>query len=160
MANWYKRAQCEEDLGLKRRFNGLVVNVENPAGTVRYGIGDDGHQWQTKMQYDYGFIRRVTGSDGEGLDVYIGPNEDAENVFVVHQVDPDSGEYDEDKVMLGFDSPEQAKQGYLVHYDRPDFFGKMSVLPFREFEQVIVSNKPCQTIVWKRKGKRLKAPKA
>ncbi len=33
------------------------------------------------------------------------------------QVEPDSGDFDEHKVLLGFNSLEEAKQGYLSNYE-------------------------------------------
>lgn len=152
----YKMSQVpEEDLGMIRDFAGLEVHVENPAGTERVGVGKDGKEWRTKMKYDYGFICSVKGTDGDALDVYLGPDQEAANVYIVHQVDPDSGEYDEDKCMLGMDNPARAKEEYLEHYDSPDFFGSMSVIPFEEFKK-LVENGDKEKINWKRKGKKVR----
>ncbi len=74
------------------------------------------------------------GKDKDHLDCYIGPNHEADTVYIVHQNDPVTGEYDEDKVMIGFDSEEEAKEAYLKQYDRPGFFGsidKMSIDTFK-----------------------------
>ena len=65
----------------------------------------------------------------------MGPDQEAEKAFIVHQVDPDSGDYDEDKVMLGFATEEDAKEAYLDHYDSPDFFGSMEVVDFEDFKK-------------------------
>lgn len=131
----------EEDLGMLRNFNGLRVNVENQAGTERVGIDPDGHEWRSEMKYDYGFIAFQEGEDGEGLDVYLGPNEEADNAYVVLQVDPyNDYEFDEVKVMLGFDDPESAKTAYLHHYDRSDFFGSMIEVPYTRFKDIVMSS--------------------
>jgi len=66
---------------------------------------------------------------------YIGPNPESEKVFVVHQNDPVTGKYDEDKVMLGFDSPKEAKEAYLKQYDRPGFFGWMDEASIEDFKE-------------------------
>ena len=66
---------------------------------------------------------------------YIGPNPESETAFVVHQNDPATGAYDEDKVMLGFDSEDEARKAYLSQYDRPGFLGdivKMDIDTFKE----------------------------
>lgn len=150
--NWYKRCKTEErELGMKRDFAGITVHVENPAGTTRMGIDPDGHEWRIEMKYDYGFIYCVKGADGDALDVYLGPDQEAKTAYIVHQVDPSSGDYDEDKVMLGFESPEEAKKAYLKHYDSKDFFGSMTEIPFSEFKQIVM-NGDRKKVNWKRRG--------
>lgn len=150
MTNWYKRAIEEKDLGFKREFNDLVVNIENPAGTDRVGVNKDGKEWRTKMKYDYGFIYAAKGADGEGIDVYLGPDEKAKQVFVVHQNKPDTGKYDEDKYMCGFNGQKEAKNAYLDHYESPKFFGSMTVISFDEFKDAIKSKKGGK-VKWKNK---------
>jgi len=146
----------EESLGMKRMFGDIVVNVENQAGTERVGIKPNGKEWRSKMNYDYGFINCIEGEDGEGLDVYLGPDQEAKEVYIVHQNDPETGEYDEDKVMLGFDNKEQAKKAYLANYDDPDFFGSITVMDFEEFERLATCDKPSvkERLPWNIKDKR------
>lgn len=156
--NWYrvKLAEIDEqDLGMMRDFAGLSVNVENPAGTDRVGVDPDGHEWRTKMKYDYGFVYNAEGTDGDSLDVYLGPNQDAEKAYVVHQVDPyDDHKYDEDKVMLGFDDLDSAKKAYLDHYDRIDFLGDVTEVDFEEFKKEVETGGRTK-INWKNKGKKV-----
>lgn len=45
-----------------------------------------------------------------------------------------TGKYDEDKVMLGFNSEQEAKQAYLKQYDRPGFFGNIDIVDFDVFK--------------------------
>jgi len=122
-------------------FRGLKISVETDKGSVREGTDKNGHNWSVKMKHPYGYIRMSEGADGEHVDCYVGPNEDAEKVYVIHQNDPDTGKYDEDKCMLGFDSPEEAKEAYLVHYDKPGFFGSMDEMTFEEFKEAVFSTK-------------------
>jgi hypothetical protein len=56
--------------------------------------------------------------DRDGVDVFVGDDLKSNLVFVIHQVDPVTGEYDEDKVMLGFSSEGAATTGYLANYER------------------------------------------
>jgi len=66
---------------------------------------------------------------------YVGPNPESEIVYIVNQNDPTTGEFDEQKVMLGFNSEKEAKAAYLKQYDRPGFFGdivKMDIDTFKE----------------------------
>lgn len=116
-------------------FQGIGITVENRAGSTRRGTDPDGHEWETKMVYPYGYVRLTDGVDGDEVDVYVGPHEESPFVYVIHQNDPDTGEYDEDKVMLGFLDPDSAKEAYLLHYDRPDFFGTMDVLSIETFKE-------------------------
>lgn len=152
--NWYKyctQTIDEDSLGMKREFAGFLINIENPAGTIRMGTDKKGKEWRIDMQYDYGFINRVKGEDGEGLDVYLGANEDAKNVYIVRQVVPDTGEYDEDKIMLGFDSEKEAKEAYLLHYSSEDFFGSMDTVTMSKFKKCI-ENDDLGDFAWKKKA--------
>jgi hypothetical protein len=138
-----------------RQFAGLRVMVENPAGSVRSGVSKSGKAWSVRMKHDYGFLPRATGADGEGLDVFLNATPcrcdgNHENVYVVHQNDPATGRYDEDKVMLGFHNPDEAKAAYLANYDRPDFFRSMTILPMATFRGMLTNGAP-GGVAWKRK---------
>lgn len=97
-------------------FQGLSVTIEWPKGSTRTGVDKDGKDWYRKMHADYGYVQdtRAKG-DGEDLDVYIGPNKEAPTAYVIDQL-KDDGSFDEPKVMLGFDSLEEARDNYLEHY--------------------------------------------
>lgn len=139
------------------RWRGLTIDVENRKGSTRRGVDADGHRWATKMRYDYGEIRRVRhagrtagqggalpaprGADDEKVDVYLGPDERSDRVFVVHQSDPATGRYDEDKVMLAFSSAAAARRAYLRQYDRPGFFGGMDELSIGEFRAFLLDRR-------------------
>lgn len=115
-------------------FQGLKIAIENKKGTYRCGVDPNGKPWKTFMHYSYGYIQLTEGPDGDAVDVYIGPNKQSEKVFVVHQVDPFAGyKYDEDKVMLGFDSRASAKRAYQGQYNRKDFFGTMEEWNIHDF---------------------------
>lgn len=119
-------------------WNGLKISIENKKGSIRRGVDKDGHQWATKMHFDYGYIRGSEGTDGDHVDCYLGDNMDAKKVYIVHQNDPVTHKYDEDKCMLGFDSLEDAKKAYLMQYDRPGFLGKIDTMDFDEFKEFIL----------------------
>jgi hypothetical protein len=123
------------------KFAGFNVSVENKRGSIRSGKDKDGHPWKTFMHFDYGYIRGTEGVDGDHVDVYIGPDEEASKVYIVHQNDPVTGKYDEDKVMMGFPSLHDAKAAYLQQYDRPGFLGKIDVMPIEEFREKVLSKK-------------------
>jgi hypothetical protein len=121
------------------QFAGFDVSIENKKGSIRSGTDQDGHVWHTVMHYDYGYIRGSVGVDGDQVDVYIGPDEAATTVYVVHQNDPVTGTYDEDKVMLGFSSLKEARSAYLKQYDRPGFLGTIDGIPLEEFREKVLS---------------------
>ena len=122
---WLKAKIAAYKLDAQMEFQGLPLDIEHSAGSIRRGKDKDGHEWATIFRYAYGYIRGTKGADGEGLDVFVGPNPNAEKAFVVHQQKPETGKFDEDKIMLGWDTAEEAKEAYLDHYDNPKFFGDM-----------------------------------
>ena len=102
----------------KVRLHGLDISIENPKGSTRKGKDQDGKEWSSEMKHHYGDIKGTTGADGDSIDVFIGDNPESQKVFVVDQVDPKTGNFDEVKVMMGFDDAETAKSGYLSNYDK------------------------------------------
>lgn len=118
-------------------FRGLPISIETPKGGYRhwYDPHADKHG-KTKMKYAYGYIRRTKGLDGDHVDVFVGPNEKAPNVYVVMtKKAPDFKELDEEKCMLGFDSEEAAVAAFKAHYDKPGFFHSVKAVPFAAFEK-------------------------
>ncbi len=102
----------------KVRLHGLDISIENPKGSTRKGKDQDGKEWSSEMKHHYGDIKGTTGADGDSIDVFIGDKPESQKVFVVDQIDPKTGEFDEVKVMMGFDDAEAAKSGYLSNYDK------------------------------------------
>ena len=140
MPGYTKTAELAEDgkheLQGRLKFQGLRVAVENKKGSVRSGTTPDGHKWRTVMKAPYGYLEvPAKGKDGEGIDVYVGPDKKAPTAFVVHQHKPDGTGHDEDKVMLGFRSLEEAKEMYLKHYDDPKFLGPISTVSVEELKK-------------------------
>jgi hypothetical protein len=118
----------------RMKVHGMDISIENKKGSTRSGTDKDGHDWSIKMNFDYGYIRGTVGKDKDHLDCYIGPNPESEKVFIVHQNDPMTGEYDEDKVMLGFGTLEEAKKAYLSQYDCPGFLGDIDAMDIEVFK--------------------------
>jgi len=138
-----RRIEKARKLHGRKRFAGFNISIENRKGSVRrwYDPGTKTHG-ETKMLWPYGYIRMTEGMDGDHVDVFLGPDEAAPNVYVVHQLKaPHFERYDEDKVMLGWRSAKAAKQAYLTHYDRPEFFGGMTTMPLEVFRKKVYSRK-------------------
>lgn len=93
-------------------WNGLGITIETAKGAMRRGKSATGKEWAVKLPAHYGYIKRTEGADGDHLDVYLGNDPDAKMVFVIDQVDADSRQFDEHKVMIGFSSREAAVNAY------------------------------------------------
>lgn len=92
-------------------IDGFNIAIENPVGSERSGKDASGKPWSVQMLAHYGYFTDSVGSDGDKLDVYVGPNPTSQKVFVIDQTKQD-GSFDETKTMFGFDSKEQAIAAY------------------------------------------------
>ena len=103
------------------KFGGYDYTIENPKGSYRSGVDENGKEWKQKMNDTYGYIRGKFGKDGDHLDMFINDKADLDSwngdVYVVDQVNPD-GTFDEHKVMYGYDSLDEAKKAYLSNYEK------------------------------------------
>lgn len=130
-------AKSDEPGGMPRRlrqWRELIVNVETDAGETReWKDPATGRSGRTTMLFPYGEVIGSVGADGDPVDVFLGPNENAPFAFIVHQRRLDTQTYDEDKVMLGFDTPLAAKHAFMAHYDNPLFFMGISMVPYTTF---------------------------
>lgn len=120
-------------------FRGLSIYIENPKGSVRHWETEEGESGKTKMFYPYGYIKKTEGTDGDEIDCFIGPDEEAEDVFVIaHML---GSEYDEDKVMLGFSDSDAARDAFLAHYQDASHLGKITKIRWEDFVAVIKHHK-------------------
>lgn len=131
--------QAQKDAGNykkgKVKIQGLDISVENPKGSQRKGIDSDGKPWSTTMNHHYGDIKKTSGADGDPIDVFIGESVNSEKVFVVDQNDVASGEFDEHKVMIGFDTIDDAKKAYLSNYNKGfSGFGEITETTMNDFK--------------------------
>lgn len=123
------------------RIDGLDITIENPRGSIRKGTDADGHEWQTEMHNDYGYIRGTKAVDDDHIDVFLSDNPTRGKVYVIDQVDPKTGEFDESKVMYGFDSEQDAREAYLSNYeDGWQGLGKITEVSKEEFKKWIDSS--------------------
>lgn len=103
-------------------FGGYDFVIENPEGSMRRGKDADGKEWEQKMNNTYGYILGKYGKDGDHLDMFINDGQDLDNwngkVYVVDQIDPKTGLFDEHKVMYGFNSEAEARDAYLSNYEK------------------------------------------
>ena len=99
------------------RLFGMELSIENPQGSERSGVDQDGNEWSQKMNNTYGYIRGTAGRDKDHIDFFLGPDLMSDKVFVVDQRNVKTGVFDEHKVMLGFDDIDQARAAYNSNYE-------------------------------------------
>jgi hypothetical protein len=102
-------------------FGGFKISIENAKGSKRYWVDDKGNTGFNEMKHHYGYFSNSLGHDGDHVDVFLGDNQDSDKVYVVDQNNK-NGEFDESKVMLGFNSKKEAKEAYLSNFT-PDWKG-------------------------------------
>lgn len=111
------------------RYHGLPVVIETPAGTVRRGLF-----WKVHMPADYGYIAGVEGADGDELDCYVGSNPESDVVVVIDQNKMNGRDFDEHKVMLGFDTADSALEAYMLgHHKASKVYRGKTILTMRDF---------------------------
>lgn len=121
---------------------GLPLSIENPAGSTRLGVDENGVTWESEMKHHYGFIENTLGADGDELDVFIKKGLDENftgDIYVISQVNQD-GSFDEHKVVIGATSIEEAKSIYLSNYDKDWWgMGRIEQLSERDFKSKFVN---------------------
>ena len=122
------------------------VVIEQPRGSVRSGVDANGKAWETTMQNTYGYFGGTKGVDGDAIDVFLGNDLDewdGTTVFVVDQYNPD-GSFDEHKVMLGFNSQEEAEGAYFANYEADwakTHRTEVTAVPLADFNEWVNSSK-------------------
>ena len=124
------------------RVAGLNVTIENPVGSVRKGISPEGKPWETEMKNTYGYFKRTKGKDGDQIDFFLGDNPRSNKVYVVDQIEPETGEFDEHKVMLGFNTAQEAQEAYMSNYEEGwKGLGAMTAISKKEFNKWLNTEK-------------------
>lgn len=122
------------------KVDGMDITIENPKGSVRSGKNANGKEWSVTMNNTYGYIRGTRGVDGDHIDIFLSDNPESGNVYVIDQVDQQTGMYDESKVMYGFNSIDEAKDAYLSNYEKGWKVGVISEVSKEEFKKWIESS--------------------
>ncbi|MGN1217138.1 MAG: LPD23 domain-containing protein, partial [Phocaeicola sp.] len=122
------------------RIDGMDITIENPKGSIRSGVDANGKQWSVTMNNTYGYIRGTRGVDGDHIDIFLSDNPESGNVYVVDQIRQDTGEFDESKVLYGFNSMEEARQAYLSNYEKDWKVGVITEVTKEEFKKWIDSS--------------------
>ena len=126
-------------------FGGYDYTVETPKGVTRSGKDEQGKPWSVTMHDTYGYILGKIGVDGDHIDMFINDAADLDtfdgNVYVVDQVNPETGEFDEHKVMYGYPSEVAATEAYLANYSKGwKGLGKVTAVPKATFDKWLESS--------------------
>ena len=126
-------------------FGGYDFTVETPKGVTRSGKDEQGKPWSVAMHDTYGYILGKIGVDGDHIDMFINDAADLDtfdgNVYVVDQVNPETGEFDEHKVMYGYPDEAAAITAYAKNYS-PGWkgLGKVTSVPKATFDKWLESS--------------------
>lgn len=126
-------------------FGGYDFTVETPKGVTRSGKDEQGKPWSVTMHDTYGYILGKIGVDGDHIDMFINDAADLDtfdgNVYVVDQVNPETGEFDEHKVMYGYPDEVAATKAYLSNYSKGwKGLGKVTAVPKATFDKWLESS--------------------
>lgn len=141
VAGWRQPTSAQKEAGNYEKYTfpwrGLRIAIENPKGSVRSGVSRTGKKWSTIYKNPYGYIKGTTGVDGDHLDVFVGDRPSSYMVYVIDQVDPGTGEFDEHKCVIGVTTKAEAKALYESNYEEgwQGFGGitSMTVPTFKEW---------------------------
>ena len=105
------------------RIHGLPkIRVETRKGEERSGVDPDGNAWSVTMPAHYGEFHGTRGVEGDPVDVFVGPDVHAPFAYVFHMSKLGEGGYDEDKVVLGQPTRDDAERCLRDAYNRPGLF--------------------------------------
>lgn len=126
-------------------FGGYDYTVETPKGVTRSGKDEQGKPWSVTMHDTYGYILGKIGVDGDHIDMFINDSADLDtfdgNVYVVDQVNPETGEFDEHKVMYGYPDEAAATEAYLANYSKGwKGLGNVTSVPKATFDKWLESS--------------------
>jgi hypothetical protein len=133
------------------KIHGLPITIENPRGSVRSKQKPDGKViWACRMPAHYGYIKRTLGADGDQLDLFIGEKDKSHFVYIVTQVTPNTGAFDELKCFLWFNSAKKALRCYDASFSDgsgPDRRKGMSGMDIDSFKKWLKTNKTAKEAV-------------
>ena len=98
-------------------FQGIPVTITHQPGDFKLGRGRDGRGWMTRMKAARGVFKGLDGDGRHEVKAWIGPNPESKMAYRIEQAGPD-GEHDEEKLVLGWDSPVEAAEAIMAHYPK------------------------------------------
>jgi hypothetical protein len=148
----YRKADTE--------FQGIPIAIENAAGSERRGTDKTGREWKQVLADNYGEIHGTNGADGDKVDVFIKPGMSPEEiakankVFIVDQIDPETGLFDEHKILFGRKSVTEARKAYLNNYENGwKGLGAITGIPIEKFKAEFLTNPEAMRTPYNKKVK-------
>jgi hypothetical protein len=112
----------------RTHVQGLPISIEARRGTRRHG---------RKLPAHYGRIPYSRGADHDALDIFLGPDLDASDVYVIRKMaGPHYTTIDEEKCYVGFPSMEDAQACFQAYYRPREAMGPCLRLPVDVFRQL------------------------
>lgn len=93
----------------RAKWHTLTVAIESPKGGTRKAA--DGSWVVHDLPAHYGYIEGTKGADNEEFDVHVASDK-VKPVWIIDQIDLETGEFDEHKAVLGADSKAHAADIY------------------------------------------------
>jgi len=126
----------------KLEVAGVPVWIEWKAGEKReYKDRKGAIKYSKLMKHHYGYIPETKDADGEEIDIYLGENRKAQKAWVIKQLKADGKTFDENKVMMGFNSQADAKASYDHHMgDAKERFGGIKEVPVSALKALFGEN--------------------
>lgn len=139
-SEWAEPTEGQKEAGNYKKahvkmFGVMDITIENPAGTDRNGF--------TQTQH-YGYMRLTKAADGDHLDMFINPNiqnDYSRKVWVIDQMDQDTNQFDEHKVMFGYRNQLDAVKAYKNSYEKGWNVGPVTEMTMPEFLNWALSGK-------------------
>lgn len=118
------------------RWSGLDITIEAAKGGMRRGTAPDGTPFETQVGAHYGYFKGLpAGADGQHPDVFVGDHPNAPTVFVLDELDPDTGKFRQTKSFVGFQTLDQVMQAFLGTSSKaPNQIGGMRAFSADEFK--------------------------
>lgn len=85
---------------------------------------------------------------GEGIDVLVGPSDNPEFVYIVKKNILGTDQYDEDKIMFGWDSEDAAKSAFLEQFKDPKLIKSIDKMSLEKFKTEVRNHKPSKDPDW------------
>lgn len=97
------------------KWNGLPISMEVAKGGVRKMVNPEtGEPVEVKHAgAAYGYFPGTVGADKMHVDLYLGENPESDKVFVIDEIDRDTGKFRQSKVMGGFNTEAEARAAYV-----------------------------------------------
>jgi hypothetical protein len=118
-------------------FQGIPVWVETARGDVRSGTDPNGKPWSVVMPAHYGEVANTVGVDGDPVDVFVGDDASAPEVYVFHTRVAGTRKYDEDKAFLGFRTLNDARRAFFAAYTRGGMLESVTTWTVDQFKRAM-----------------------